>query len=112
MPAPAPASISAAASRETATAFNSVSGPAAVDDQARPGHEARIVRRQEHDALGDVVGDTQPADRMQAERRLACLLDVVGALLTGPHDEGLLAHVGLDQAGMDRVDADPVPLAA
>ena len=53
--------------------LSSVSGPAAVDDQARAGHEARIVRRQEHDALGDVVGDAEPADRMQGERGLACL---------------------------------------
>src|SRR5215213_5532848 len=92
-------------------ALSSVSGPAAVDDQARSGHETRIVRRQEHDALGDVVGDTEPADRMQGERGLARLVGVVGALLAGAHGEGLLAHVGLDEAGMDRVDADLVALA-
>ena len=33
-------------------------------------------------------------------------------LLAGAHGEGLLAHVGLDEAGMDRVDPDLVALAA
>src|ERR1700754_3756682 len=80
-------------------ALSSVSGPAAIDDQARPRHEAGIVRRQEHDALGDVVAAPEPADRMQGERGLARLFGVVGALLLGAHDEGLLAHVGLDEAG-------------
>src|SRR4029434_8223578 len=89
-------------------ALSSVSGPTAIDDQAGACHEARIVRGQEHDALGDVVGDTEPADRMQGGRGLACLFGVVGALLAGAHDEGLLAHVGLDESGMDRVDPDLV----
>src|SRR5262245_1536435 len=94
------------------TALSSVSGPAAIDDQASPRHETRIIRRQEHDALGDVVGDTEPADRMHGERGLTRPFGVVGALLAGAHDEGLLAHVGLDEAWMDRVDPDLVALAA
>src|SRR5882757_10210087 len=93
-------------------ALSSVSGPAAIDDQASPCHEARIVRREEHDAFGDVIGDTEPADRVQGECGLACPFGVVGALLARAHGEGLLAHVGLDEAGMDRVDADLVALAA
>ena len=47
-----------------------VSGPAAIDDQASARHEAGIVGRQEHDALGDVVGDAEAADRVQGERDL------------------------------------------
>jgi hypothetical protein len=43
----------------------SLRGQAAVDHQAGAGHEARIVRRQKHDALGDVEGLAQPADRMR-----------------------------------------------
>src|SRR5262245_17961614 len=93
-------------------ASSSVGGPAAVDHQARPRHEARIVGGQEHDALGDVVGDAEPTDRMECERGLARLFGVVGADLAGTHDKGLLAHVGLDQAGMDRIDTDAVALAA
>ena len=57
--------------------------PAAVDDQAGAGHEAGIVRGQEDDALGDVVGGAETADRMQRECGLACLLGIVGALLLG-----------------------------
>src|SRR6476620_2751422 len=76
-------------------ALSSVSGPAAVDDQAGPCHDARIVRREEHDALVDVAGNTEPADRVQGKRGLARLFGVVGALLAGAHGEGLLAHVRL-----------------
>src|SRR6266851_4584059 len=64
--------------------LSSVSGPAAIDYQASPCHEARIVRREEYDALGDVIGDTEPADRVQGERGLARPFSVVGALLAGP----------------------------
>src|SRR6185437_4331531 len=101
------------ARREVRTAWLSplVSGPAAVDYQSGAGHKARVVRRQEHDAFGDVVGHTQPADRVQPQRGLARLLGVVGADLFGAHHEGLVAHVGLDQAGMDRVDPNAVALA-
>src|SRR6185312_13409376 len=66
--------------------------PAAVDHQAGAGHEARVVGRQEHDALGDVLRHAQPADRMQGQRGLARLLGVVGVDLLGAHHEGLLAH--------------------
>ena len=31
-------------------------GDAAVDDEPGAGHEGRVVRGEEHDALGDIVG--------------------------------------------------------
>jgi hypothetical protein len=31
-------------------------GDTAVDDEPRAGHEGRVVRSEEHDALGDIVG--------------------------------------------------------
>jgi hypothetical protein len=31
-------------------------GDTAVDDKPRAGHEGRVVRGEEHDALGDIVG--------------------------------------------------------
>jgi hypothetical protein len=52
-------------------ALSSVGGPAAVNHQTRPCHEAGIVGGQEHDTLGDVVGNAQPADRVQRDRGLA-----------------------------------------
>jgi len=40
---------------ESAWLYSSVSGPSRHRRPGRPRHEPRIVRRQEHDALGDVV---------------------------------------------------------
>ena len=55
----------------------------------------------------------EPADRVQGERGLGAPVSVsLVPLLAGAHGEGLLAHVGLDEAGMDRVDPDLVALAA
>jgi hypothetical protein len=45
-------------------------------------------------------------------RGLARGLGIVGAERPGTHGEGLLPHVGIDDTGMDRVDADAIALAA
>src|SRR4029079_131222 len=38
-------------------------------------------------------------------------LNIVGAEIARPSDEHLVAHIGVDRAGMYRVDADAVALA-
>jgi len=50
----------------------SLRGDAAVDDEAGPGHEAGIVRGEKDDALGDVVGHAEPADRVGRQRDQCC----------------------------------------
>src|ERR1700730_17549914 len=79
-------------------------GDAAVDDETGPGHEAGIVRGEKDDALGDVGHRPHAADRQPGQRLPARLLDVVGAEIARPHDEHLIAHLGLGRAGVDRVN--------
>ena len=57
------------------------------------------------------VGYAEPADRMGRQCDLPCRIDIVGADIAGATDEGLLAHIGLNDTRMDRVDADTVALA-
>ena len=76
----------------------------AVDHQPGAGHEGRIVGGEKDDALGDVVGHAEPADRQPSQRLAARLLDVVGAEIARPHDQHLITHFGLSRARVDRVD--------
>jgi hypothetical protein len=76
----------------------------AVDDEPGSGHEAGVVGGEKDDTLGDVFRHAEPADRVPRHDALAQRVDVVGAEIAGPADKGLLAHVGLDQTRMDRVD--------
>src|SRR5215471_19672901 len=84
---------------------------AAVDDEPGPGHETSIVGGEKNDALGDVGNRAQATDRESLERLPAGRVDIVRAELLRPACEDLSTHIGLDQAGMDRVDADLVALA-
>ncbi len=79
-------------------------GDAAVDDESGPGHEAGIVRGEKDDALGDVGHRPHAADRQAGQCLSARLVDVVGAEIACPHDEHLIAHLGLGRAEVDRVD--------
>ncbi len=81
--------------------------------RGRPGHETGIVGRQEHDALGDVLGDAEPADRVQGERGLARRLSVslVPSALARIAKVCWPMSVSMT-AGMDRVHAHLVALAA
>jgi hypothetical protein len=56
------------------------------------------------DALGDVLRHTEPADRVPRHGLLTHRIDIVAAEIARPADKGLLAHVGLDQTRVDRVD--------
>ena len=87
-------------------------GQAAVDYHSRPGHEARVVGRQEHDAERYVLGNAEPPDRMLLDRHTPGTLDVVAAGLPSPRNERLGAHVSVYDARMDRVDANLPALAA
>src|SRR6202030_191869 len=64
-------------------------GDAAVDDEPRAGHEGRVVRGEEHDALGDIVGCAHAADRQTLDDLATRRLDVVGAEIARPRDEHL-----------------------
>src|SRR2546430_2417536 len=57
---------------------------AAVDHQARSRHEPAVVRGEEEDALGDVVGYAEPADRMIVEEPLARRLEIIRAEVARP----------------------------
>src|SRR3984893_3455397 len=83
----------------------------AIDHEPGPGHESGIVGGEKDDALGDVVGHAEPADRVPRQGELTRRLDIVGAEITGAAEEGLVAHIGLDHSRMDRVDANSITLA-
>ena len=85
---------------------------AAVDDEAGAGHETGIIRGQEYDAERDVVGGAEAADRVQALCNIAGCFDIVGPGLCRAGGERLLAHVGVDDAGMNGVDANAITGAA
>ena len=76
-----------------------VRGDAAVGDDDRAGHVAGIVRGEESDERGDLLGPSRPAQR------------------DAPVPEGAVIRIGdagrrqrgRDQAGADRVDADRRP---
>src|SRR3984893_4655554 len=74
-------------------------GQPAIDDKPGPGHESGIVRGEKDDALGDVVGHAEPADRVPRQGEPARRLDIVGAEVAGAADKGLVAHIGLDHSG-------------
>src|SRR5438132_7790910 len=84
---------------------------AAVDDEACAGHETGVVRGEKDDALGDIGHRSHAADWQPGQRLPARLLDVVGAEIARPHDEHLIAHLGLGRAGVDRVDANSIAFA-
>ena len=65
-------------------------GDAAVDDEPRAGHEGRVVRGEEHDALGDIVGCAHTADRQTLDDLATRRLDVVGAEIARPRDQHLV----------------------
>ena len=52
------------------------------------------------------AADRQPVDHLRSRRR-----DVVGAEIARSGGEHLVAHIGVDRAGMHRVDPDAVALA-
>src|SRR5919201_4485035 len=86
---------------------SAVHDEAAVHAEGLTGHVARAIRGEEADDGGDVFGSLHAAERHR-------LLTLPRELL-GRHAEqrALLArdlgpHVGLDEAGADAVDADPV----
>src|SRR6266851_9597390 len=83
----------------------------AIDDEPGPGHESGIVGGEKDDALGDVVGDAEPADRVPRQSEPTRRVDIVGAEVAGAADKGLVAHIGLDHARVDRVDPHPIALA-
>src|ERR1700730_982049 len=64
----------------------------AIDDKPGPGHESGIVGGEKDDALGDVVGHAEPADRVPRQGEPARRLDIVGAEVTGAADKGLGPH--------------------
>jgi len=77
-----------------------VGGPAAIDDQASPCHEARIVRREEDDALGDVVGDTEQARKntlaLHPIGRLGVAEDIAkGIVFLASDDASFMTGAGL-----------------
>jgi hypothetical protein len=59
--------------------------------------KAGIVGGDKDDALGDVVGHAEAADRMPQYRHLTCCFNIVSADIARPADKGLLAHIDLDQ---------------
>ena len=89
----------------------SLRGDAAVDDEAGAGHEAGIVRGEKDDTLGDVGHRPHAADRDAFQRLLAGRFKVVGAQIARAYRKDLIAHISVDRAGMNGVDADPVALA-
>jgi hypothetical protein len=89
----------------------SLRGDAAVDDEAGTGHEAGIVRGEKDDALGDIGNRPHAADRDAFQRLLTGRFKVVCAQIARAYRKDLIAHIGVDRAGMNRVDADPVALA-
>ena len=51
----------------------SVSGVTAVDVEDMTGDEPGLVRRDEHDAVSDLLGEAEPAERnLRRQRRLRC----------------------------------------
>src|SRR5579859_23304 len=77
---------------------------AAVDDEGRAGHVARLVRCQEEDDVGDLARLSDAAERVRALDPLEEVLDL-GAV----HAREVAAkHGRVDRAGYDRVHADPV----
>src|ERR1700737_807771 len=89
--------------RRTGSRCGLLRGDAAVDDETGPGHKAGVVRGEKDDALGDVGHRSHAADRQPGQRLPAHLLDGVGIEIARPHDEHLIAHLGLGCAGVDRV---------
>src|SRR4051794_7879072 len=77
-------------------------GHAAVDWQHGPGHVRGLVRGQEADARGDLVGRTGSPRWNVVEQGAA------GALPIGAGGE-VARQLGLDQARGDRVHGDPTP---
>ena len=57
------------------------------------------------------VGGAHAADRQPLDDLPPRHLDVVGAEIARPGDQHLVAHIGVDRAGMHRVDPDAVALA-
>ncbi len=90
--------------RRTGSRRGLLRGDAAVDDETGPGHEAGVVGGEKDDALGDVGHRSHAADRQAGQCLSARLVDVVGAEIACPHDQHLIAHLGLGRAGVDRVD--------
>src|SRR5207248_10064806 len=84
---------------------------AAVDDKARAGHKGGIVRGEKDDAFGDIGGRSHAPDRSALDDLPPSHLDIVGAEIARPSDEHLVAHIGVDRPGMDRIDPDAVSLA-
>src|SRR5262249_37036729 len=74
---------------------------ATVDDQLGAGDEARFVRYQVKDAISDVLGRAEFAQRDAAQRALA-------RLVVGHHR---IPHWRQDDAGMDRIAAHFITLA-
>jgi hypothetical protein len=62
----------------------------AIDHQPRPGHESGIVGGEKDDALGDVVGHAEPADRVGRQGEPTRRVDIVGAEIAGAADKGLM----------------------
>jgi hypothetical protein len=52
---------------------------AAVDYEPGAGHKAGVVGGEKDDALGDVVGRAEPADRVPRHGLLAYCIDIVAA---------------------------------
>src|SRR6266446_8996007 len=64
-------------------------GQPAVDHEPGAGHEGGVVGSEKDDALGDVVGYAEPADRVVRQGELTRRLDIVGAEIAGAADKGL-----------------------
>src|SRR5436309_13411367 len=73
-------------------------GDAAVDNEARAGHEGGIVRGKKDDAFGDVSRHSHTADRQALDNLPPSHLNIVGAEIARPSDEHLVAHIGVDCA--------------
>jgi hypothetical protein len=63
-----------------------------------------VVGGEKDDALADVVGHGEPADRVPRHSLLPHRIDIIGAEIVRAADKGLLAHVGLNQTRVDRAD--------
>ena len=63
---------------------------AAVNDETGAGHKPGIVGGEKDDALGDVVGDAEPANRVPRHDLLTHRINVVGAEIARAADKGLL----------------------
>src|SRR5580658_9964674 len=74
---------------------------AAVDEELGAGHKARIIRGEEGDRLGDLVGVTDAADR-DLGRHVVQQPLLLGDVRTGQPDKAR----GLHGTGADDVDAD------